>query len=60
MDRSGILLAAHVLVAAGLAAVGALEIAGGALLGGGINFVVAAVVVGVGYYLAKNERSAAE
>lgn len=60
MDRSQILLVAHAFVALALAAVGALEVAGGAPIGGGVNFVLAAVVLGVGYYLYKNDRSATE
>lgn len=60
MDRSQILFAVHALVGVGLLALGGLKIAGGAVASGLVNVVLAAAIVGVGYYIAvENEGSIA-
>jgi len=58
MDRTRLVFAVHALVAAGLLALGGFKIAGGAVVSGLLNVVMAGAVVAVGYYVGvKNEGS---
>jgi hypothetical protein len=58
MDRTRLVFAVHALVAAGLLPHGGLKIAGGAVVSGLLNVVLAGAVVAVGYYVAvENEGS---
>jgi len=55
VDRAQLVFAIHVLFALGMAGLGTLRIVGGDPIGGGVNYLLAVGIVGVGFYVSRLE-----
>lgn len=55
MDRGNLIIGVHALVALGLVGVGAVRVNAGNVLGGALSVVMAALVVALGFFVARQQ-----